>query len=216
MVSIKGLQDALLTELDKALAAYGLKRPARAQSFYGKTPWGKSAFHISFIRHRDDCDVTADVAIRIDALEQLVNANNPRIARAERNKTFSLGAELGNVSEGESKRLTLARPNDVQEVASSIVTMFRTIALPYIEQYANPMSAFDVLRPNDRAAWLHSPFHGERCKQIIALAVLLAKGNELGGLIDQCARFLQDRNDPETDDFLEFAREMRARAKMSS
>lgn len=216
MALIKELQDALLAEADKALTEYGLKRPARSQSFYGKTPWGRSAFHIAFIKHSEDCDVTADVAVRIDDLEQLVNANNPRIAESERKKTFSLGAELGNISEGRQKRWTLAGHGDVAPVASSILTTFRSVGLPYIEKYANPQSAFEAIKANDRVSWLHSPFHGERCKQIIALAFLLRRVNELDRLIGECAEFLRGRNDPELSDFMSFAEEIRARVAASA
>jgi len=216
MGSVKELQDALLVELDKALTEYGLKRPARSQSFYGKTPWGRSAFHVAFIKHRDDCDVTADVAVRIDDLEQLVNANNPGIAESERKKTFSLGAELGNICEGTQKRWTLAGRPDVELVASSILTAFRNVGLPYIEKYANPQSAYEAIRANDHASWLHSPFHGERCRQIIALALLLRRVNELDRLIEECAEFLRSRNDPELGDYLSFAQQIRVRAGASA
>jgi hypothetical protein len=216
MAAMKELQDGLLAELDKALAEYGLKRPARSQSFYGKTPWGKSAFHISFMKHRDNSDVTADVAVRIDELEQLVNENNPRIVEPEKRKTFSLGAELGNISEGRQKRWTLATRRDVEPVAFSVLTTFRNVALPYIEKYANPQNAFEALKPNDRASWLHSPFHAERCKQIVALALLLRRVNDLDQVIEACADFLRDRNDPELGDFLDFAQGIRARAAASA
>ena len=212
MSSIKELQDALLVELDDQLATYGLKRPARSQSYYRKEPWGKTAFHVSFIKHRTDCDLTADVAVRIDELEKLVNANNPRIAASERNKTFSLGAELGNISEGRPKRWTLATLEDVKRVVPSVMATFQTVGLPYIERYASLQNAFEALTPNDRASWLHSPFHGERCKQIVALAFLLGKVGELDGLIQDCSRFLNDRNDSELADFLAFAEEIRRRA----
>lgn len=212
MNSIKELQDASLVELDDQLATYGFKRPARSQSYYRKAPWGRSAFHISYIKHRTDCDLTADVAVRIDELEQLVNANNPSIAEAERNKTFSLGAELGNISEGRPKRWTLATLEDVTRVVPSVMAMFREVGLPYIERYASLQNAFEALRPNDRASWLHSPFHGERCRQIVALALLLGKVDQLDGTIQDCTRFLRDRNDPELADFLTFAQEIRRRA----
>jgi hypothetical protein len=215
MASIKELQDALLAVLDRALIEYGLRRPARSQSFYGKTPWGRRAFHIAFIKHSDDCDVTADVAVRIDELERLVNANNPRIAESERKKTFSLGAELGNLSEGGQKRWTLAGHQDVTPVASAILATFRNVGLPYIEKYSNPQNAFEAIKANDRPSWLHSPFHGERCKQIIALALLLHRVHELDQLIEECAGFLRSRNDAELGDFLSFAQQIKARAAAS-
>ena len=216
MAAIKELQDALLAEMDEPLTEYGFKRPARSQSFYGKTPWGKSAFHISFIKHRDNSDVTADVAVRIDELEQLVNEDNARMAEPEKKKTFSLGAELGNISEGRQKRWTLATSRDVEPVAFSVLTTFRNVGLPYIEKYASPENAFEALKANNRASWLHSPFHAERCKQIVTLALLLRRVNELDRLIEACAEYLRGRNDPAVGDFLSFARGIRARAAASA
>jgi hypothetical protein len=208
---MKELQDAFLAELDDQLAKYGFERPARS-SYYRKEPCGKSAFHISFIKHRTDCDLTADVAVRIDELEQLVNANNPRIAKSERNKTFSLGAELGNISEGRPKRWTLATLEDMNRIVPSVMSTFREVGLPYIERYASLRNAFEALKPNDRASWLHSPFHGERCRQIVALAFLLGKVEQMDGIIQDCTRFLKDRNDPELAGFLAFAEAIRRRA----
>ena len=55
---------------------------------------------MSFIKHAHGCDVTADVAIRVDALEDLLNEWNATLSKAERKQTHSMGAELGNISEG--------------------------------------------------------------------------------------------------------------------
>ena len=116
---------------------------------------------------------------------------------------------MGNIREGRPKRWTLATLEDVSTIVPSVMATFQEVGLPYIERYSNLRNAFEALKANDRASWLHSPFHGERCRQIVALAFLLGKVDQVDGIIQDCTRFLKDRNDPELADFLAFAEEIR-------
>ena len=112
-------------------------RAPREQSFTRKTLFGRQTFHVSFIRHAHDCDVTGDVAIRIDDLEDLLNEWNATLSKAEQKQTHSMGAELGNLSEGRQRRWTLASEDDIPEVVSSVMALFESVGLPYLEKYSD-------------------------------------------------------------------------------
>jgi hypothetical protein len=185
------------------MPALGFPAKPESQTFFRDTPYGWDAFHISFIRHMDDFDVTADVAVRIDALEELVN-DGDRAQKSRRDQTASIGAELGNIAQGVPLRWTVASPENVSEVARAIAEAFVQIGLPYIERYSDPNVMLDALAPNDRSAWLHSPFHSPRCKREVGLAILTGRRAELASLTERCREFLSARNDPGLASFEEF------------
>jgi hypothetical protein len=57
-------------------------------------------------------------------------------------------------------RWTVREPGDVHRIAMLIVSGIDRIGIPYIERFSDPRAVLDALSPNDRAAWLHSPFTG--------------------------------------------------------
>jgi hypothetical protein len=208
---VKDLQDRFFAVLAQRMLEHGFEGRPREQSFARKTPFGRQTFHVSFIRHAHDCDVTADVAIRIDALEDLLNEWNATLSKAERKQTHSMGAELGNISEGRQRRWTLASENDVPETASSVMAHFESVGLPYLEKYSNLEQALAALSGDDRASWLHAPFHDLRAARATGLAFVLGHHTRLDELIATKTQFLKDRKDPGLENFLAFAREIRSR-----
>lgn len=76
--------------------------------------------HVSFIRHEADIDVTADVAVRVDAIEQVVNQCETGLTDAEKRRSTTLGAELGNLTRRQPLRWTVSALGDVAAVAEQI------------------------------------------------------------------------------------------------
>ncbi len=110
----------LLSQLAKGLEPQGFRR--REQSFVARMPGGSHIFHVSLINHTQDFNVTADVAVRHDALQDLVHESNSLLSKKEKQQTASVGAELGNIAEGRQKRWIVAGPEDAEEVCSSILS----------------------------------------------------------------------------------------------
>ncbi len=212
MPSLKGLRDAFFIALARRMAEHGFESRTRDQRCVRKTPFGRQTFHVSFIKHAHDCDVTADVAIRIDALEDLLNERNEALSKSERKQTHSMGAELGNISEGRQRRWTLASEDDIPQVVSSMISLFESVGLPYLETYSNLERALEALSGDDQASWLHSPFHDLRAQLAIGLAFVLGRHERLDALIAAKTQFLKDRNDPGLDRFLAFAKDLKGRA----
>lgn len=73
--SLKSLRTALLARLADLLAPAGYHR--RGQSFDKEAGPVRHSFHIAFINHARDFDVTADVAVRHHAVEDLLDAGAP-------------------------------------------------------------------------------------------------------------------------------------------
>jgi hypothetical protein len=209
---VKDLQDDFFAALARRMAEHGFESRARDQSLARKTPFGRQTFHVSFIKHTHDCDVTADVAIRIDALEDLMNEWNATLSKSERKQTHSMGAELGNISEGRQRRWTLASKDDVPGAVSSVMALFESVGLPYLEQYSNLERVLAVVSGDDRASWLHSPFHDLRAQRAVGLAFVLGHHGRLDELIAVKTQFLRERNDPGLDRFLAFAKDLKGRA----
>lgn len=141
--------------------------------------------------------MTADAALRIDAVEDLVNADNPLLTTKEKKQTFTIGAELGNMLEGKQRRWTISDSNHVTMVADGIIDLFRKVGLPYLERYSDFGNLIADLSKHDQAAWPHSPVHERRCKTIMALAALLHDEQRFELLNEGCEEFLRGRSDAE-------------------
>ena len=211
MTQIKELEKALLTELSQHVGEYSFDTKVKGQSFYKQTPFGRLAFHLSFIKHKSEIDVTVDLAVRFDELEELVNEYENRLSKAQRKDTFSLGVELGNLSEGRQKRWTVARLEDVEPVAQSIMNSFVAIGLPYLERYSDMQTALEALSRDDQAAWLHSPFHDARAKRALGLAFLFGDRERFSELAAAKTEFLKSRNDFGLTSFLGFRDALKTR-----
>jgi hypothetical protein len=133
MSSVKDLEKALFETVSKEIAKYGFSGNQRDSCFYKRTSFGRLAFCLAFIRHRDDADVTVNMAVRFDELEDLVNEDNQLLSKAQKKSTFSLGVELGNLSEGRQKRWTVASLQDVGPVAQSITCKSIRICKPLLK-----------------------------------------------------------------------------------
>lgn len=213
---LKDLQNKLLQDVGTAVAQYGFGPKPSGQSFYQKRPFGWAGFHLSFIPHKDDFDVTGDVGLRIDAVENLINEDNKLLSRSEKIKTATVGAELGNIERGKPLRWNVAADSDVKSATAGLTDALVRIGLPYIENCSNLDRALDLLSSNDSQSWLYSPFDDGRCKRAMVLAFVLGQYERLKPLIEQCESILTAKNDPGLRGFEKLAaklRSMRAKSK---
>jgi hypothetical protein len=65
---MKELRKRLLEEIAARLKSEGYRKSQ--QTFARDFPGGRWLFHVAFIPHADDFDVTTDVAIRHDSIQQ--------------------------------------------------------------------------------------------------------------------------------------------------
>jgi hypothetical protein len=213
MTNLRELQKQLLFEVGTRLKAHGFDEKVRAQSYWMKIPHGRVAFHLSFIEHKSDFDVTADIGIRFDEVEELVNENKVSLSKKLRADTYTLGAELGNIIEGRQRRWTVYQEDDIPVVAASIVLAFEMAGNGYIEKWASPEAALEILSRDDKDSWLHSPFHAARAERAVALAFVLNRFTELPEIVTRKEKFLRDRNDFGLSSFLDTATTLLNRSK---
>ncbi len=178
-------QHQLLSRLVERISAFGFKSKPTGQTFYQVIETGKWAFHVSFIAHKTDFDLTADVAVRVNAIEDLVNEYDTKLTAAEKRKSMTLGGELGNISAGNPKRWTISNVEDIPSVCDGMIETFQKIGLPFLQEHSDLAAAHRVLvsaRPTD----LHlAPILGPRYMRAVASAYVMGRADEVEALVRQ-------------------------------
>lgn len=207
---MKNLQLALLETVGKQISNLGFVGKPADQSFVRNFPGGRASLHLAFIKHPEDFDVVADVAVRFDALEDMINSESKILSNKEKSKTYSLGAELGNIEGSGQKRWHVTSAGDVAGVARGIVSDFERIGVPYIEGASDLARAYEMLTSPGRGAWLHSPIHSARAKRIVGLAKLLDREDDINRHIEDSISFMESIKDGGLQDFKRFAKKFTA------
>jgi hypothetical protein len=189
MNKFKPWQDQLLSVVGLGVQKYGFEIRPKGQSFLKNCPFGRTEFHLAFIKHQDDFDVTANLGIRFDQVEELVNLPGKKA------DTCTIGCEIGNLSEGRQKRWTIQNANDVPIVGEAIISAFTDIGLPYFERFSDVENVLKVLSGDSRDSWLHSPLDGVRAKRAVGLTLLTHGREAAQSLAKSKASLLEERKD---------------------
>lgn len=201
---MKGIQRSLLQAIGSRIAPLGFSNRSMNQSFVRAIPDGRASLHVAFIEHSGDFDVVADVAVRFDRVEEAVNAGNALLSKRDKESTYTLGAELGNIAGEGQKRWTVASLADVEPVAEQVVSTFAAVGLPYIQNASSLEGALQLLSSPGREGWLHSPIHASRAKRVVAIAMELGRLSEVEQFAREGEKMLQDLKDPGLLDFKRF------------
>lgn len=199
------LKEQLISTVGEKVKSLGFKYVKREYGFVKRRPDGRETLHLAFIRHPSDFHVVADVAIRFDALEELCFVPHPLLSENDKAKTYSFGAELGNIAGVGQKRWELATIEDIEPIAEGIYADFISIGVPFLERLSTLEKAFDLVNRPWREASLFQSFHTARAKHVIGLAKLLGKDDELAGLARAQLEMLESvdgRNLPQFTEFL--------------
>lgn len=197
---------ALMEHLHTRLSVFGYRKNTSRRHFWKPFELGKVAIHLSFINHYDDFDITVNVGIRFDELEEMKNLHNTLLSAKERKQTFSIGAELGNVSEGKPKRWTINSESDIELIANNIYKTIEKVAFPYIEQFSNLENAFEGCLNDGKESWLITALDSKRAMNAVGLAKILNKTDQINEIIQYKSKFLEDRNDFRLNSFVEFSK----------
>jgi len=152
----------LLLEVGKTLAPLGFRK--REQSFRREVAGCRQSLHLSFIPHRDDFDVTADVAVRHHALEDILNQDRASLTDAAKKDTCTVGAELGNIAGTGQHRWTVVTVRDVGPVVVGLEDLFLRVGLPWLDRFSSVKEIQRVLRDDRREAALICPIAQSREK----------------------------------------------------
>jgi hypothetical protein len=162
---MRELRKALLHAIGNRIREFGFEPNPAKQSFKRQFPGG-------------DFDIAADVAVRFNALEEMVNRYEGFISEREKKQTCSLGAELGNIAGTGQMRWRMAIVGDLDSAATGIVEAFEKIGVPYLQSASTMQSAYELLSSPGKA-WLHNPLPLARAKRVVALAKLLGKDEDV-------------------------------------
>lgn len=208
MRSLRDLRGDVLREFGRRLARFGFDPRPKGQSFLRKIEGGRVSVHLGFISHENDFDVTIDVGIRFDAVEELVHRSEALLTKREKAETSTLGAELGNIECGRPFRVTVTGNSDTEGAVGQLIAKFESIGLPYLEHYSQMESAYEVLARDDRGGWIHSPINAERAKSACALLAVMGRYSDLEALGRQKSCFLESIRDPGAAMFSRFLAEL--------
>jgi hypothetical protein len=201
----------LLNTLGARIVWLGFKPRVSGQSFDSSSSEGKSVLHVSFIPHSTDLELTLDVAIRANAIEDLVNEFDAKLNPAEKRQSMTLGAEIGNLSQGRPLRWTITDLSDIPAVSKQMTGWFERVGLPFFRAYSDRPAIHGVLVGSSSSDTLLCPILGPRSMRAIASAYLLGKTSDLEALMSRIEARLVEKQDLYLDDFRVLCRDLLAR-----
>lgn len=127
----KSSKDLLLKLISVELSKDGFQPKIYLQAFYKNIQNGKCAFHLSFLNRVYGFEVMADAAVRLDAVEDIVNNYpiNPLLNDKERKEIFTVGTNF--IVNGKPPIWEVEFEDDIQQIATSIVKLFREKGFSY-------------------------------------------------------------------------------------
>jgi hypothetical protein len=174
MNNLADVEKALLKEVGVRLEKYGFSAKPVGQSFRMPKPFGWAAVQPTFVRHPGlGLDVILNVALRIEAVQERIQGNDPLVSAKDRKNSATIGCEFGNLTEGGQHRWSVARVEDVPAVAESIVAASGSVLLPFIEKYSDLGVLLRELERSPEFARLVVSFADKRARVIDALNDLL-------------------------------------------
>jgi hypothetical protein len=200
---LKRLQEELLKELEARLSPHGFTRRKKDQTLHRTFDKGADAIHLSFIEHATDFDATVEIAVRMNAIEELVNRYPPAAAKGKQ-ATYTLGVELGNLRGTGQQRYEIRAAEDVIPAAEAIAEAVREVGFPCLERYRSPEYVLEILSGDASESWLHCPFHHERAKRACAALALMDRALEIPGVAEKKRQFMKSIEDLNLRFFDEF------------
>lgn len=195
MREVTRLSNQFLLEIAKHVGKYGFSNKIKEQSFEKKTDFGKVCMHFSFIKFSEYFGITLDVGIRFDDLENLIHETNNLIPQRRKKETYSMGCELGNLSQGKPKCWAIEKDDDIIPVVLEIISFFEKVGIPYLEKYSDMCKAKEALSGDGPSAWLYSAIDNKRAKNAVGLTFLLDNMDAVLALAKIKEQYLKERND---------------------
>lgn len=198
--SLKILKSLVFEYLADRLMSYGFRPNKRSQYFYWNREDTLSVVHLVFIEHKLDFDTTIDVGIRFHKLEELIECIE---SNSEGVQTFSMGAELGNISGEQPYRWTFVSESDVQTQGEEMLNTITSVGIPYLKRFGSIATAFNALN-DDQHGWLHSPINLVRYKRVLGLAFLMKNYDLYAQVTQTKLRMIEQTIPNDVDEFLSF------------
>lgn len=124
-----------------------------------------------------------DVALRVDAVETLLNERRTEMTKHQAEMTATIGADVGNLNEGRQRRWTILSLDDVKPTATAIYGEVRTLGYRFFHEYENMHNLLRVLSSSNPRDWWLSPGHAQRCNRAVGLAFILGKADGIDSVV---------------------------------
>ncbi len=210
MADFKQIQEVLLVRLAAAVKLGGFRRSR--QSFRRATGWGWQSFHVSFVPRPHDFAVTADVAIRHDAIEKLVSENSGPLSKQASREVATLGNDLGYLSTGQPLRRDMRGVADLPIVCAQILSAFESTGLLFFDRFSSLADVLEALSAVGNSGRLYLPLDDVRAQKAVAAAFLLGRRDTFHRLVGQYQRYLeQNGNAFGLSQFVPFAEKLAKR-----
>jgi hypothetical protein len=199
-----------LNEFRLQLRNRGFVRKLDSQAFARPTALGRDIVHIAVISHRTDSDLAMNFAIRVDAVEEIVNALAddapfPPLSEKEKGKTATIGTQVRD-QHGPIRWTVTADASGIGALATQIAKEVDAVGLPYFARFSDPEEIYKILCDGGPAG--AGGISITRCERAVAMAYVLGK-KDIPRLVDSCVAFLSAREAPEdVEKFQRFAREV--------
>ena len=176
----------LLRAVGKQLATRGFPARPSGHSFRRKTAFGFCAVHLNIAESEYQLMVAVHVSVRLDEIENIVNACSEGIPEVEKKRSSTIGGELGNMLNGQRREWRVDAASSADGVAHQIFDWIVQGGLPYFERFSTKEAILEVLGKQDMEAWLNGGnLLGERA---IALALLV-------GGVDSARRMIASKRE---------------------
>lgn len=203
MTELQKCRRALLQDVGQLVEPLGYRTILSQRMFVRRFAEGKTALSLAFIKHPGDFDVVANVAIRLNELENILNRARSYLSEKKKLDTYSFGAELGNISGVGQLRWTIRALDDTKAVAHELISCIKEVGIPFIDGAATIEDAYRVLTESEKLASLYLAPRSRRAECTVALAKLLGKSN-----VSQIAKtklsWLEDANDSGLPQYKQF------------
>jgi len=204
--------ETLLDHLGSLLSAAGFQTYIAKQSYKRKTRIGNDTFHIQRSRHFDGMNISADVAIRCDAIEEFLfdlyrGVMLPgKLGPEVRKGMATLGKGVGYlVPRGRLQMWPVRSIGEAQDVANRLIESYEKIAEPrFFRVYTSLETIYDAL--NDEELYLSIGGYSTARQAVVAAILLKQEERQLSALIRSKARALEKgaSSDIGTEKFREF------------
>ena len=178
---MKELRDELFSKLCEELQSLDFRCRKTYRNFLRDMGNCSQLFHISFINHVFDFDVTADVSIRHHSVEEIMNLKNHYLKDSEKKRTATIGANLGNISGVGQIRWTVADKDDISVAVDEIVDYFKEVGLPFLERFSSLDETYKVLSADGKEASLICPFPENKDKSYASNRLAFSRQRQLTG-----------------------------------
>jgi len=181
---------------------YGFKAKSASRSYVKSFDGGKGSFHLTYTNHPGiDFDVSANVAVRVDAVEEILTEDDHRLTEKEKKDCYTIGINIGNLVLGSYLQLTVTTDADLEPVATKLMEFVPTVVVPYIEKNRDLEAMYDLLTPADpKRRWDHRPGRTHRARTLLALSVLLGRA-DTNDLIDRLREEIQPEHQSQIEWF---------------